>query len=1644
MKRLCTALLCGVLTGALPVVSIPDSYSAETQKRETELKTIRRNPGSKEEFTRKLKRLMEQQPDDEARLQLFSGQRTYLSPVFQNYLQFAFYELSRTEPENPLYRLLHLSLIQENGETEDPYLYTLRIADLPSATLLRTAGIVLMRKNLGKKAGEFLEEAYRREPTAVNLQALALYEQQILQTDRTLQRIREAEKRFSTDRDFQILGELLFSLNQPDEALRVLRKSKKRTKAVCELEAILLFLLHREKEGFELLDRNGLLEIQKLTPVTFRSTFLAQLNRLPRRRNGSVVRNFNKIALQVLMQPPILPIPDLFPPLQRQLFQSRFLSAGILEYYLKSSPKEQEKIVETLRRNNWPAPELFLAVARKEQNLARIRKKLENGLPETGELVFYLQNLRVNDDLSIPEMERILKAQEQRELFHPQVLSRYCTMQAVPLERRRKALESLLKFFEPTYTSYFMKFPPELQPIVARSMRNVLKTMSSEYEAEPGQYQWMLYSYYNTFSKRRDYDVMFREYALFCADFPERDGLYLDGNLLHSSYSLPYSTAAVLDLFNPRSQQALPRVLAGIGDLQPLQVVFSQRRGGEKPDPSAIWNAVSRQDLPVPLKIWLALQCERKAEARELLAKLDSSLDRKSSAELLNLAAFHLSFSDWQGVERVARHLFGRTDVPVLHRQFAAVLLLKHSMQKRNLGDPGIADYLFSTLPGGRNKLIQTLAQHLPDQQLAALRKKYPEQPPFPGMDYLNRSFAGHFKKNRKEAIRCLKECLENAMPLLLARGRVPQSLHWFGNPQTREALEQAVRELKQENSNPLLIAVLYDFLLKNPAEAEKAYAEILKRDPHNRIASAKLCALRKSADPALLKNLKDAPVELWNFAIPARDREGAFRVVEYFFRNLPDLTASQYYFLTGKLREDQYSQNPAPDPALQKRCNALLLEILDSALKNPNLEYSARAEALRFSMEHSEPLPKSLRKRLIEQYTPQENMFSRIPYHRFFLQEYRRDPGTMRPLLRKLGFGKQMEEWDRLAACPEKEFAKELAELRKKDEKEKDLRTVELLWIAGERKITLNLFELLSLYESGFSSLLLQDLKRYLRSLDPEILMQELLRAGRELRKQNPEIVDSYGNFRGNVSYVHHDLRNFLTKYSLKDSKFRRALLRACATEPENVLHRPYLMFEEENLLEVFSGTPVFGTMADFRILPECTPFERLLTQRTRQNLLKQLQALPENRRTFGMDIAIYLLPTTRHVEDLAKILIRRKQEWSTLSEARKQEILSYLLDLSSNLLTESSFSAAPELGIRKRIEAIENQRIRKFLDRKSLRHSMAWNEMNSVFRSVERIQSSNPVLAERLLRHMKQLADNDGIGVTLENCSAQYFLRSLKMARLLHKCGYRCPPNIRLSSPERLAVNDLREEKNPDLFALLNELQEIYPAGKLNERQTFLILWHTRKFSTGAPAEQFRAARKKDPKNPVWKTGLLFTEARELGRQGKALPETMKKELIRLVRPIAARLNIDDLRKEFPGVFDDPKFRTVLYSTKVRALNRRTRNNPEQAPDEYLHLLREGLGFKGKIPKEEFRKLVSPLAVNSLETFPVLTVKDAQKILPYLLEYAQYVGDKTNLEILKEYTDLVTPEYRRRVRTGKEFPPDAVAALEAAFPESAKQENP
>ena len=362
--------------------------------------------------------------------------------------------------------------------------------------------------------------------------------------------------------------------------------------------------------------------------------------------------------------------------------------------------------------------------------------------------------------------------------------------------------------------------------------------------------------------------------------------------------------------------------------------------------------------------------------------------------------------------------------------------------------------------------------------------------------------------------------------------------------------------------------------------------------------------------------------------------------------------------------------------------------------------------------------------------------------------------------------------------------------------------------------------------------------------------------------------------------------------------------------------------------------------------------------------------------------------------------------------------------------------------MGMKKRFETIDNQQILEFLSRKTLRNSNAWGEMNRVFRHAERILNSDPVMAERLLRHMKQLSDNEGIGITLENCSVPYFTRSLKMARLLHKCGYRSPRNLPLSSLGRFAVNGLRGEKNPDLFALLNELQEIYP-GRLDERQTFQILWHARNFCTGALAEQLRSARKKDPKNPVWKTGVLFTEARDLCRQKKPLPDTMKQELIRLIRPIAAQLNIDDLRKEFPGVFDDPKFLTVLYSGKVRALNRRTRNNPEQAPAAYLQLLKEGLSFKNTLSKAEFRKLVSPLAVNSLETFPVLTEKDALNIFPYLLEYVLHVDDKTNLEILKEYTDLVTPDYRKRVRSGKEFSPGAVAAFETVFPETTEKEK-
>ena len=68
----------------------------------------------------------------------------------------------------------------------------------------------------------------------------------------------------------------------------------------------------------------------------------------------------------------------------------------------------------------------------------------------------------------------------------------------------------------------------------------------------------------------------------------------------------------------------------------------------------------------------------------------------------------------------------------------------------------------------------------------------------------------------------------------------------------------------------------------------------------------------------------------------------------------------------------------------------------------------------------------------------------------------------------------------------------------------------------------------------------------------------------------------------------------------------------------------------------------------------------------------------------------------------------------------------------------------------------------------------------------------------------------------------------------------------------------------------------------------------------------------------------------------------------------------------------------------------------------------------------------------------FPILDEKQERALLPYLLEYLLFINDRKSLDILREYTDLVTPEYRAEVE--KNCTKQAAEAFRAVFPEVKK----
>ena len=169
------------------------------------------------------------------------------------------------------------------------------------------------------------------------------------------------------------------------------------------------------------------------------------------------------------------------------------------------------------------------------------------------------------------------------------------------------------------------------------------------------------------------------------------------------------------------------------------------------------------------------------------------------------------------------------------------------------------------------------------------------------------------------------------------------------------------------------------------------------------------------------------------------------------------------------------------------------------------------------------------------------------------------------------------------------------------------------------------------------------------------------------------------------------------------------------------------------------------------------------------------------------------------------------------------------------------------------------------------------------------------------------------------------------------------------------------------------------------------------------------------------------------------EALPRKRKLELLNKLSPILKHTNFSIFAsKQLTELAEAEPVTPENFASRLEALRRRTGRRPENAPGSYLALLKKGLGFKERISKEKFQKTLAPLAGELLDIFPILDEKQERALLPYLLEYLLFINDRKSLDILRDYTDLVTPEYRAEVE--KNCTKQAAEAFRAVFPEVKK----
>lgn len=1216
-------ILAASCTGAL--------HAAETKRpAQQAIAELMNAPVDGKIFISKLKNILEQLPDDDAR---YEALKPHLAPAPQiaflrsRLIRFALQELAHQNPQSPLYPLL----LQYIPPVIRQPLPQNKMALSPA--MLRLHAAVAIRQDRLKDAQNFLQTAWKRKKELETFRLLAAWELLYAKETELEKLIAESRECLRSPEAKLARAALFLRMKRPQEALKELEEETSGDAAF--LRGIALFCLERNEEAFDTLDKGGQLQIDRFKG-SFSEQFFYNILFQTVRRESSGTWTVGKDNLYQLYRNNL-----------ENVYNFNRENLNIVLAALVQSP-DRAKICRILKRNGWLEPELFLFPQNTSENFRKLREKLlKSEELSRGETLFMFMCRKVPLPLDKKELLFLAEQCLRKKIVSSELLKYWYSASELPADEKEKRI---FKYFSEEKTLESLQAfisDPVLTPVFYRILKNRERTLPEE--------------------------TLFRNvqsYLIGAAQTPEqftellRDRLNDPQRLMFITSPGWYIGFNVNSLFDAVSclrqtggSHILPSALAGFGSTNGFDYYMDKRKGNKMEE---LLSKSATFDLPPLLKIYFLLRIDDERAAREIM----KTVKPVTPEERLNLAAFAFILHDYAAVNSLAEAVFSDKTLPLIYRQLAATQLIRIQTAFRTQSPKWkeAVEFLLTTAPELRTSILIELREQRPYAE--SLRKRFPPVAKTPALNTL-------LNTDRKAALESVLRELENAEPLINTRG-VYRDILFSPYSEEYQVLKELLPELKKAIKNPRVLAVVCE-IAEDYKTALQLYRKIHAEDPHDQLVAAKICALGEP-EPELIKQLIHARYFIRETLFQGNPKK-YLRLVEMIVDSGEDLDQAWCFRLLAMLdlyarsnneptfvsRESEYSYTPS-GPS-QKHRLELCIKIIRRGQKNPG--FLLTPPVFNFARFAGAEFPQDLRETMIQTYTPDKRSAASLG---FFITEYLRNPEKMRPILCEKGMKDELSRREALLALPPAEFNAAMPESAKAVDNQEFLNAFsDYTLLARHRNLHAPLRQLWKHYSVYTAST--AALASYLTLYSDRELLEQFLSLQKEVQKN----MQNSGEFYSSSSYTFFKtVREAFEKRTRKSEKLAAELLHQYALGNLNAWFLIGNVLLIRDPFAALENTPFFGTMQNC-VTPDLQ-FISVLHPETKKRLKNSIQTRKKTKQnvTFGMEAVNAALESSRKALNFEQVMRERSAEWEALPRKRKLELLNQL----SPILRHTNFS--------------------------------------------------------------------------------------------------------------------------------------------------------------------------------------------------------------------------------------------------------------------------------------------------------------------------------------------------------------------------------